>query len=78
MQINTLVTKVLPWLLERANVVHQCGPTDEAGLRGQAEALPPRLAVCYLLTGYMGRSCRMCWRWRMWWSVAAVLGRSRS
>nr|WP_188302252.1 UDP-N-acetylglucosamine--N-acetylmuramyl-(pentapeptide) pyrophosphoryl-undecaprenol N-acetylglucosamine transferase [Streptomyces sp. CBMA123] len=53
-QINTLVTGVLPWLLERANVVHQCGPANESGLRGQAQTLPPHLAGRYLLTGYMG------------------------
>ncbi len=53
-QINTLVAAVLPWLLERANVIHQCGPANEAALRGHAEALPPHLAARYLLTGYMG------------------------
>jgi UDP-N-acetylglucosamine--N-acetylmuramyl-(pentapeptide) pyrophosphoryl-undecaprenol N-acetylglucosamine transferase len=53
-QINTLVSAVLPWLLEHANVVHQCGPANEAGLRGQAGVLPPHLAARYLLTGYMG------------------------
>ena len=53
-QINTLVSGVLSWLLERANVIHQCGPANEAVLRGQAEALPGHLASRYLLTGYMG------------------------
>lgn len=53
-QINTLVSAVLPWLLEHANVVHQCGPANEAALREPAGALPPRLAGRYLLTGYMG------------------------
>ncbi|MEU4113314.1 UDP-N-acetylglucosamine--N-acetylmuramyl-(pentapeptide) pyrophosphoryl-undecaprenol N-acetylglucosamine transferase [Kitasatospora sp. NPDC028055] len=53
-QINTLVSAVLPWLLEHANVIHQCGPANETALRGPAEALPPHLAARYLLTGYMG------------------------
>ncbi|MEU3569178.1 UDP-N-acetylglucosamine--N-acetylmuramyl-(pentapeptide) pyrophosphoryl-undecaprenol N-acetylglucosamine transferase [Kitasatospora sp. NPDC036755] len=53
-QINTLVSAVLPWLLEQANVIHQCGPANEATLRGPAGALPPHLAARYLLTGYMG------------------------
>ncbi|MFB7908396.1 glycosyltransferase [Kitasatospora purpeofusca] len=53
-QINTLVSAVLPWLLEHANVIHQCGPANEAALRGPVEALPSHLAARYLLTGYMG------------------------
>ncbi|MEV0530822.1 UDP-N-acetylglucosamine--N-acetylmuramyl-(pentapeptide) pyrophosphoryl-undecaprenol N-acetylglucosamine transferase [Kitasatospora sp. NPDC050463] len=53
-QINTLVSAVLPWLLEHANVIQQCGPANEMALRGPAEALPPHLAARYLLTGYMG------------------------
>ncbi|ROR42889.1 UDP-N-acetylglucosamine--N-acetylmuramyl-(pentapeptide) pyrophosphoryl-undecaprenol N-acetylglucosamine transferase [Kitasatospora cineracea] len=53
-QINTLVSATLPWLLERANVIHQCGPANEPALRTHAEALPPQLAARYLLTGYLG------------------------
>ncbi|MGW4803899.1 UDP-N-acetylglucosamine--N-acetylmuramyl-(pentapeptide) pyrophosphoryl-undecaprenol N-acetylglucosamine transferase [Kitasatospora sp. NPDC004272] len=53
-QINTLVSAVLPDLLQRANVVHQCGPANEAALREHARALPPHLAGRYLLTGYLG------------------------
>ncbi|MFJ4676926.1 UDP-N-acetylglucosamine--N-acetylmuramyl-(pentapeptide) pyrophosphoryl-undecaprenol N-acetylglucosamine transferase [Kitasatospora sp. NPDC088783] len=53
-QINTLVSGILPWLLEHANVIHQCGPANEGTLRGPAEALPPHLAGRYFLTGYMG------------------------
>ncbi|BAJ30006.1 MULTISPECIES: UDP-N-acetylglucosamine--N-acetylmuramyl-(pentapeptide) pyrophosphoryl-undecaprenol N-acetylglucosamine transferase [Kitasatospora] len=53
-QINGLVSAVLPWLLEHANVIHQCGPANEAALRGPAAALPPHLAGRYLLTGYTG------------------------
>ncbi|MFJ5120966.1 UDP-N-acetylglucosamine--N-acetylmuramyl-(pentapeptide) pyrophosphoryl-undecaprenol N-acetylglucosamine transferase [Kitasatospora sp. NPDC088548] len=53
-QINTLVRDILPWLLERANVVHQCGPANVAGLEPTAWALPGALAARYLLTGYVG------------------------
>lgn len=53
-QINDLVTGILPWLLERANVVHQCGPTNLDGLRQQAEQLPPELATRYALTDFVG------------------------
>ncbi|MFJ1754958.1 UDP-N-acetylglucosamine--N-acetylmuramyl-(pentapeptide) pyrophosphoryl-undecaprenol N-acetylglucosamine transferase [Kitasatospora sp. NPDC088134] len=53
-QINTLVTGILPWLLERANVVHQCGPANEEAVRAAAAALPPGPAARYLPTGYLG------------------------
>ena len=32
-QINLLIGESLPWLLRQANVIHQCGPDNEAGLR---------------------------------------------
>ncbi|MFF1795021.1 glycosyltransferase, partial [Kitasatospora sp. NPDC058263] len=48
------VREVLPWLLSQANVVHQCGPSHEAGLRQAAAALPPELAGRYLVTGFLG------------------------
>ncbi|WP_307815462.1 UDP-N-acetylglucosamine--N-acetylmuramyl-(pentapeptide) pyrophosphoryl-undecaprenol N-acetylglucosamine transferase [Streptomyces sp. 7-21] len=53
-QINDLVAQSLPWLLERANVVHQCGPANVEELRGQAASLPPQLAQRYHLTGFVG------------------------
>jgi len=53
-QINTLVAEVLPWLLERANVVHQCGPANEADLHGRAARLPAHLMGRYFLTGFLG------------------------
>ncbi|MER5200733.1 UDP-N-acetylglucosamine--N-acetylmuramyl-(pentapeptide) pyrophosphoryl-undecaprenol N-acetylglucosamine transferase [Streptomyces sp. NPDC002755] len=53
-QINELVGKVLPWLLQRANVVHQCGPAHEEGLRMRAAGLPGELAGRYYLAGYVG------------------------
>ncbi|MEU1308140.1 UDP-N-acetylglucosamine--N-acetylmuramyl-(pentapeptide) pyrophosphoryl-undecaprenol N-acetylglucosamine transferase [Streptomyces cinnamoneus] len=53
-QINDVVRAALPWLLERANVVHQCGPSHTEELRQHAEALPAQLAARYYLTGYVG------------------------
>ncbi|WP_331457809.1 MULTISPECIES: hypothetical protein [Kitasatospora] len=34
---------VLPWLLERANVIHQCGPANEAPLREHTRPCPRTL-----------------------------------
>ncbi|MGW1374391.1 UDP-N-acetylglucosamine--N-acetylmuramyl-(pentapeptide) pyrophosphoryl-undecaprenol N-acetylglucosamine transferase [Streptomyces sp. NPDC002446] len=53
-QINDVVRGLLPWLLERANVVHQCGPANVEGLRQYAAALPADLAGRYYLTGFVG------------------------
>ncbi|WP_329562331.1 UDP-N-acetylglucosamine--N-acetylmuramyl-(pentapeptide) pyrophosphoryl-undecaprenol N-acetylglucosamine transferase [Kitasatospora sp. NBC_01266] len=52
-QINDLVAGCLPWLLERANVIHQCGPANLEGLRQGAVSLPPGLACRYLVTGFV-------------------------
>ncbi|WP_438363713.1 UDP-N-acetylglucosamine--N-acetylmuramyl-(pentapeptide) pyrophosphoryl-undecaprenol N-acetylglucosamine transferase [Streptomyces marincola] len=53
-QINGLVRDALPWLVERANIVHQCGPDNFEGLRASAAGLPPHLAGRYHLTGFVG------------------------
>ncbi|MBM9624185.1 UDP-N-acetylglucosamine--N-acetylmuramyl-(pentapeptide) pyrophosphoryl-undecaprenol N-acetylglucosamine transferase [Streptomyces zhihengii] len=53
-QINNNIQANLPWLLERANVVHQCGPANEATLREAAAALPAELAARYHVTGFTG------------------------
>lgn len=53
-QINGLVSDSLPWLLERANVVHQCGETDHASRLAQAQALPEELAARYRLLPFIG------------------------
>ncbi|MFJ1695706.1 UDP-N-acetylglucosamine--N-acetylmuramyl-(pentapeptide) pyrophosphoryl-undecaprenol N-acetylglucosamine transferase [Streptomyces sp. NPDC088252] len=53
-QINDIVADALPWLLERANVVHQCGPTNVEGLRQHAMGLPSELAGRYYLAGFVG------------------------
>ena len=53
-QINDNVRAILPWLLARANVVHQCGAANVAGLRESAQQLPPGLAERYHLTDFVG------------------------
>jgi UDP-N-acetylglucosamine--N-acetylmuramyl-(pentapeptide) pyrophosphoryl-undecaprenol N-acetylglucosamine transferase len=53
-QINDVVGGALPWLLERANVIHQCGPANVEGLRQRVAALRPELMGRYHLTGFVG------------------------
>ncbi|MEU5281077.1 UDP-N-acetylglucosamine--N-acetylmuramyl-(pentapeptide) pyrophosphoryl-undecaprenol N-acetylglucosamine transferase [Streptomyces asoensis] len=53
-QINELVGEVLPWLLQQANVVHQCGPANVEGLRARAAGLAAELAGRYYLAGFVG------------------------
>lgn len=53
-QINGVVRDVLPWLLSRANVIHQCGQVSEAELRRYAARLPPVLTGRYLVTEFIG------------------------
>ncbi len=53
-QINGVVRDALPWLLERANVIHQCGPDNVEELRQYAATLPALLAGRYYLAGFVG------------------------
>jgi UDP-N-acetylglucosamine--N-acetylmuramyl-(pentapeptide) pyrophosphoryl-undecaprenol N-acetylglucosamine transferase len=53
-QVNTVVGQVLPWLLERANVIHQCGAGWEEQLREAAAALPAAGRGRYLVAGFIG------------------------
>ncbi|SEF03603.1 UDP-N-acetylglucosamine-N-acetylmuramylpentapeptide N-acetylglucosamine transferase [Streptomyces sp. 2112.3] len=53
-QINDVVGEVLPWLLERANVVHQCGPAHHDVLSARAAELPAGLVSRYHLTPFVG------------------------
>lgn len=53
-QINELTAAVLPWVLERANVIHQCGPNNTETVEATARALPAHLAGRYLWTPYVG------------------------
>ncbi|MFH8553677.1 UDP-N-acetylglucosamine--N-acetylmuramyl-(pentapeptide) pyrophosphoryl-undecaprenol N-acetylglucosamine transferase [Streptomyces celluloflavus] len=53
-QINNVVGGELSWLLERANVVHQCGPAHYEALAARAAALPAHVAARYHLTPFVG------------------------
>ncbi|MGW4646295.1 UDP-N-acetylglucosamine--N-acetylmuramyl-(pentapeptide) pyrophosphoryl-undecaprenol N-acetylglucosamine transferase [Kitasatospora sp. NPDC004289] len=53
-QINGLIAQLLPWLLQYANVFHQCGPANVEELAANAAGLPPHLAGRYHLTGFVG------------------------
>ncbi|MFJ4436991.1 UDP-N-acetylglucosamine--N-acetylmuramyl-(pentapeptide) pyrophosphoryl-undecaprenol N-acetylglucosamine transferase [Streptomyces sp. NPDC088923] len=53
-QINDLIGGELLWLLERANVVHQCGPAPYEALAARASGLPPHVAARYHLTPFVG------------------------
>ncbi|MFF7566689.1 UDP-N-acetylglucosamine--N-acetylmuramyl-(pentapeptide) pyrophosphoryl-undecaprenol N-acetylglucosamine transferase [Streptomyces pseudovenezuelae] len=53
-QINETVAEVLPWLLEYANVVHQCGPDHVEALRQRAAALPAEAVGRYYVSGFVG------------------------
>jgi UDP-N-acetylglucosamine--N-acetylmuramyl-(pentapeptide) pyrophosphoryl-undecaprenol N-acetylglucosamine transferase len=54
LQINALVSEILPWLLARANVIHQCGPAHLDDLRRTCASLPAQLAGRYLPVGFIG------------------------
>lgn len=53
-QINELITDLLPWVLTRANVIHQCGTTDLARQRQAAAELPEHLRERYHLADFIG------------------------
>jgi UDP-N-acetylglucosamine--N-acetylmuramyl-(pentapeptide) pyrophosphoryl-undecaprenol N-acetylglucosamine transferase len=53
-QVNGAVTGILPWLLERANVIHQCGADSVGAMREAAGRLPAALAGRYVVTGFIG------------------------
>ncbi|WP_036554377.1 glycosyltransferase [Nocardiopsis sp. CNT312] len=53
-QINETVRDLLPWLLTRANVVHQCGAANEEALREATRGLDPELLGRYHLTAFVG------------------------
>ena len=52
-QINTAVAEVLTSLLGQANVIHQAGAADLAGLQHTAAALPGELAGRYYVTDFI-------------------------
>ena len=57
-RINRAVGEALPALLERAQIVHQCGDNattgDHAWLRDRRAALAPALAARYVVTPFVG------------------------
>jgi UDP-N-acetylglucosamine--N-acetylmuramyl-(pentapeptide) pyrophosphoryl-undecaprenol N-acetylglucosamine transferase len=53
-QINDMIRDGLPWLLAKANVIHQCGRGRAAELQAAAASLPRELAGRYLVTEYVG------------------------
>ncbi len=53
-QINTTVRALLPWLLARANVVHQCGEANVDNLRAATRDLDPTLARRHHVTAFVG------------------------
>ena len=53
-QINTLVTEALPWLLQRANVIHQSGPNNLQDMFDRTATLPDELAARYRVMGFVG------------------------
>jgi UDP-N-acetylglucosamine--N-acetylmuramyl-(pentapeptide) pyrophosphoryl-undecaprenol N-acetylglucosamine transferase len=53
-QINRLVAEALPWLLERTNVIHQCGPNNLQEMFDRTAALPANLAARYRVMGFVG------------------------
>jgi UDP-N-acetylglucosamine--N-acetylmuramyl-(pentapeptide) pyrophosphoryl-undecaprenol N-acetylglucosamine transferase len=53
-QINTLIAESLPWLLQRTNVVHQCGPNNLQEMFERTAKLPADLASRYRVLGFVG------------------------
>ena len=53
-QINTLIADALPWLLQRTNVIHQCGPNNLQEMFDRTTPLPAELAARYRVMGFVG------------------------
>jgi UDP-N-acetylglucosamine--N-acetylmuramyl-(pentapeptide) pyrophosphoryl-undecaprenol N-acetylglucosamine transferase len=53
-QINTVVADALAWLLQHANVIHQCGPNNLQDMFDRTAGLPAELAARYRVTGFVG------------------------
>jgi UDP-N-acetylglucosamine--N-acetylmuramyl-(pentapeptide) pyrophosphoryl-undecaprenol N-acetylglucosamine transferase len=54
LQINRLIAELLPTLLPRANVIHQCGVRSLAELTHRAHQLPAELAARYRVVEFLG------------------------
>jgi UDP-N-acetylglucosamine--N-acetylmuramyl-(pentapeptide) pyrophosphoryl-undecaprenol N-acetylglucosamine transferase len=53
-QINTVVAEALPWLLQHANVIHQCGPNNLQDMFERTATLPAEQAARYRVMGFVG------------------------
>jgi UDP-N-acetylglucosamine--N-acetylmuramyl-(pentapeptide) pyrophosphoryl-undecaprenol N-acetylglucosamine transferase len=53
-QINTLVTAALPWLLQHANVIHQSGQNNLQDMFERTATLPAELGARYRVMGFVG------------------------
>jgi UDP-N-acetylglucosamine--N-acetylmuramyl-(pentapeptide) pyrophosphoryl-undecaprenol N-acetylglucosamine transferase len=53
-QINTVVAEGLPWLLQHANVIHQCGPNNLQDMFERTADLPAEQAARYRVMGFVG------------------------
>lgn len=53
-QINTVVADALPWLLQHANVIHQCGPNNLQDMFERTATLPAEQAARYRVMGFVG------------------------
>jgi UDP-N-acetylglucosamine--N-acetylmuramyl-(pentapeptide) pyrophosphoryl-undecaprenol N-acetylglucosamine transferase len=53
-QVNGLIADVLPWLLGRAHVIHQCGPAHTGEFQRRAAGLPAGLPGRYAVAGFLG------------------------
>ena len=53
-QINTLVAQILPWLVDHANVLHQCGTANVDQIGDVAGALDLDAEPRYRALGYIG------------------------
>ncbi|UAK31449.1 glycosyltransferase [Nocardia asteroides] len=84
-QINRVVRELLPWLLQRANVIHQCGKASITELREHAATLDSVLGARLSLNRWTQhpRSRRVCGKAigldarGHWTSADAVAGSSR-
>jgi len=52
--INRTLEAILPDLLTRCRVIHQCGPAEAARFAGFAQTLPPALKSRYWTAGFVG------------------------
>ncbi|SFY52673.1 UDP-N-acetylglucosamine--N-acetylmuramyl-(pentapeptide) pyrophosphoryl-undecaprenol N-acetylglucosamine transferase [Streptomyces sp. F-1] len=77
-QINELVGQSLPWMLQRANVIHQCGPANEAACRRGRLAFRRSWRPATTWPGSSAASCPTSWPSPTSWCRGAGRGCWRS